>query len=69
MMRPKSEERLISHREYKDYLLDQTFMALEQYGHATLAEDKRTLAELYNKALLKIAYVLRNGDNDPEGDA
>ena len=54
-MRPKSEERLIGDREYKDYLLDQTFMALEQYGHATLAEDKRTLAELYTKALQKAA--------------
>ena len=61
-----SEERPISHSEYEDYLLDQTFMALEGYGRATSAEDKSALAELYTKTLQKAAYVLRSGDNDPE---
>jgi len=61
-----SEGRLIIRCGYKDYLLDQAFMALEQYEHATLAEDKRALAELYTKSLQKVAYLLRGGDNDPE---
>jgi len=66
-MEPKREEPLVSNREYSDYLLDQTFMVLEQYGRATLAEDKRALAQLYTKALQKTAHVLRSGDDDPEG--